>query len=130
MTQYPHPVSEGESLGRYIPSRSYYRPSDNSVKHSAFQPASDNELSVYRIDGLQEDEIFAIGRDYVTAPQGKTLLGYAYIFAKHFLALQLTIEATALPHPRHANVKGWPEKQASLAKAHILASHAKLKLVA
>ena len=126
--QYPNAVTDRELVVRYVVDKSSYRPSDNTLKHSLFMPAPDNELSVYRISELVFDEIIDLGVKFVSNPRNKKLLGYASLQAEHIIRQDLRFEPTNEPNPRHANVIGWSEKAANILKAARLAENATLTL--
>lgn len=101
-------VNPEELISRYIFEKTHFR-SDNSVKHNAFMPPKDKlEVSVYRIKGLSTDEIWQIGNEYVAQQRGKDLLGRADILAEHAYRHGLDIKPDTHPHPRHANISGFP----------------------
>lgn len=101
-------VSPSEWLSRFITQKSYYRPSNHTVRHNAFMPNRQGKNSVYRIDDLPVEEIFKIGEDYVAKPQRKPLLGRADIVSSVIMDLELRIEPAPDPHPRHADIVDWP----------------------
>ena len=103
------PLLPDEPLARFIRDKSYYRPSDRSIRHSAFMPASkDKQVSVFRISGLAAPVIWEIGNRYVAIPLGKLLLGRADIKVSDSLGIGLQVIPNDNP-PRHANIGGWPE---------------------
>jgi len=119
-----------ESIGRYLPEKSYFSTKYDSVKPKAFIPTRDLQLSVYRIDGLEWVEIWEIGQkqviDVMLTP--KLLHGIAKIKAGKFIENGLVIDPDNSP-PRHATVRNWPEYDAEcLSKAQILAAEAILVL--
>ena len=106
-------VSPNESLGRYLTDKNYFSRMNKEVKFKAFMPPLDKCLSVYRIDGLQLDEIWDIGQNMVVLamPQPRKLYGVADIKAGIVEREKLEIDPDDVP-PRHANIIGWPEDQA------------------
>jgi hypothetical protein len=122
------PVRADEPLARYILDKSYFRSSDQSVKHSAFMPAKDGDLSVFRSKDLLPTEIAALGREFVTAPRGKPLLGFASLRAQVAIQSGLSIIGTREPHPRHANISNWPGGTENRLIAVKLAAAATLQL--
>ena len=102
------PVSAAEDLSRYILDKSYFRSGDQSVKFTAFMPARDGELSVFRTSALEIDQILELGRDFVATPRNKSLLGFARLGAESPLSNGLSVEGTEFPHNRHANIGNWP----------------------
>jgi hypothetical protein len=103
-------VDGAELLARYAVDKSYYRPSDGSVRHNAFMPGSDGATSVFRISEISEDDVWIIGRQYVGEPRGKRLLGRAQITAGKVFAQGLQVQLQE-PPPRHAGIVGWPDEQ-------------------
>jgi len=100
------PIAADEVLARFILDRSQLR-ADRSVKHNAFMPPPSAKLSVYRIVGLCDPEVWQLGNEYVANIRGKPLVGRAEIKALEVTNCDLSVEATTVPHPRHANIKGW-----------------------
>ena len=118
-------VEPTEALARYIYSKSYYRSSDNTVRHSAFMPPKNRGLSVFRISGLRENEIWQLGDNLRT---DQPLLGRADIKAGSVNETGLAVEADDIPH-RHANIVGWPDDDSAIRlKALQLAEKAHLHL--
>lgn len=97
----------GEQVSRFITDKSYFRSSNNTVRHNAFMPAKDGKLSVYRTSVLAEADIWQLGQAYVSAPRQKPLLGRADINSLQIYGEGLAIEGEPVPHERHANVVGW-----------------------
>ncbi len=97
-------VEETETLARYIFSRRYLGPV--RLKAAAFMPPSDLKLSAFRIDGLSEDAVWAIGVS-VGAESQRHLHGRGDIFASQVLASGLTTEPDNVPE-RHVSITGWP----------------------
>ena len=102
-------ISPSEPVTRFIMEKSYYRPSDRTVRHNAFMPNREGATSVYRIEDLCEIEVYEIGHQYVAQKIGKTLLGHADIIVSDILKQTLEVEPDPIPHPRHANMVGWPD---------------------
>ena len=104
-------IKSSEPLSRFITEKSYYRPSDKTVRHNAFMPNRDGETSVYRIIGLGDPEIFEIGQRFVADKRNKPLLGRADINVLKILEKELKVISDPDPHPRHANIVDWPEER-------------------
>jgi hypothetical protein len=93
-------------------------------------PNRNGELSVFRIQELPEEQIWEIGRRYVSEPQGKTLYGRGDVFASIVIENNLTINLDDNP-PRHANVVGWPADKSKLKLIALeLANQATLRVCA
>jgi hypothetical protein len=73
-------------------------------------PATDRRISVYRTQDLIENEVWAIGDEFVGTPQ-KPIIARADLSAIQITRQQLQTEPSPHPHPRHANVTGWPEDE-------------------
>lgn len=117
-------VETEEILARYIYSKNHYRSSDHTARHSVFMPPEDRRLSVFRISGLQENDVWSIGDNLRSQPS----LGRADIKALSVLEIGLLIDADDIP-PRHANIIGWPEEASAIKlKAMELAEKASLRL--
>jgi len=102
-------VNPEEPLSRYILEKSYYRSSDNTVKPNAFMPPSGkNDVSVYRTASLSNEDIWQIGMTYVAQKRGMPLLGRAELIAYDAIAQGLSVKPDHVPHPRHANISGFP----------------------
>ncbi len=126
--QFPDPVTVAEPLSRYLLEKTKFSSENRRVKFSAFMPANDNILSVFRTCDLSKEEIIELGETYVARPQNRTVLAYAVIVADEFIKSGLTLTATAEPHPRHVDVEGWTESVLNKARAHVLAEIARLEL--
>ena len=98
------------------------------LKYHAFMPRSAHgrplELSVFRVDGLTEAQIWEHGRRHVL-PAGRNFHGRGDVTLEVVDAAgPLRLELNE-PPPRHANVVGWPkERDQQLALAQSLASAA------
>ncbi|MDY7000562.1 MAG: hypothetical protein SVS15_02120 [Thermodesulfobacteriota bacterium] len=116
-------------MARYLlERRNYFSIENKRVKPKAFMPARDLKLSVYRVEGLTDQELWEIGENSVAQPSGRTLHGSAEILASRVLEKDLNIDPDDIP-PRHANVIGWPqEKHEQKSVAQELAAVAVLKL--
>lgn len=121
-------VEDSESITRFIFSSSDYKPSNQTVKHSAFMPARDLVASVYRIDGCSETEISEIDQNFVSGLRGKPSKGRADILVREVRNVQLNVVSNPSPHPRHADITGYSSEAENRMKAVMLAQRAKLVL--
>ena len=98
-----------EMITRYVIDKSQMA-GHGKVRFSAFMP-KDGKKSIYRIShpDLSETEIWTIGQDYVATPRSKTLRGRADLKAVAVYDEGLSFDPNGVPHPRHANIVGWPE---------------------
>ena len=93
-------------------------------------PNQNGEVSVYRTKDLTCQQINEIGQLHVAEIQNKKLLGRAEIVTSSILKQDLKIEADTEPHPRHANIIGWPtDKSKHKMIAIELAAEAQLHLI-
>ncbi len=121
-------VNPDESLGRYLTHKNHFKPGKKEVRFNAFMPPIDKNLSVYRIDGLKQSEIWVIGQENVISKNGH-LYGLADIKALKVEKQKLKINPDNIP-PRHANIIGWPENPAEqMSIAYELAAEATLVLM-
>ncbi len=72
-------------------------------------PPDDLRLSVYDVSGLSEAHVWSLGRKYVGDPQGKSVKARADLPARGIREAALEVVHVPDPHPRHAEVIGWPE---------------------
>ncbi len=87
-----------------------------------------NEISVFRIDGLTEDEIWKIWENSVNRTSNRTLYGRAEITTLEVETQDLQVIPDNESN-RHANITGWPtEKSKRLQIAQELAAIATLIL--
>lgn len=110
-------------LGRFAVDDSYYRKSDNSVKHRAFMP-KDGCTSVFLVSELTHAETVHVGALHVAPERGKPIRGYVKVEARHVIneALQVVDDD---PPPKHANIIDWDNDiEAQKLKATIIAESA------
>lgn len=81
------------------------------MKYGTFIPPKQSpyELSVYRVDGLQEYEIWQLTVENVETERRKTK-ARADLICQDALDLQLEVKPEPTRHYRHANITGWEEK--------------------
>jgi hypothetical protein len=104
-------VAPTELLARFILSRGWFRPSDMTVKADAFMPPQNLRLSVTRHIGLQESELWSLGRAVASQRQPPANLhGRADIAAADVTARSFRVEPTPTPRD-HANILGWPAEK-------------------
>lgn len=118
-------------LARFILDKRYSKPDNQGhVKYNVFLPPIDKKkLSVYRIQGLDESEVWAIGDTFVASVQGKPLIARADILAEDVIGVSLSVTPEPAPHPRHADITGWPDdRPAQREYALRLARAAKLRI--
>jgi len=122
----PSRVAPEEKVTRFICSRDHFHPTTGAPKVGAFLPP-ESGLSVYRTYSCGEEKIWWLGERYVARKRkdGKPILARADLVASDFFQQNLEIKKHPYPHPRHANVIGWPEdKPSKRMKATELANRA------
>lgn len=82
------------------------------------------------MDELTSDEIWVIGEEYVAPKRGLPILARADLNVEDINpASQVSINPEPTPHPRHADIVGWPsEKSEQKLIASELALASKLKV--
>ena len=102
-------IDETDLLARHaLEKKSHYRPSDNTVKPKAFQPARDGATSTFKVTSLSHDEIKELGKIHVADPQGKTVFGWSEITVQDVIEVGLTLDPNNNP-PGHVNIINWPD---------------------
>lgn len=108
------PVSRSELVTRFIASSDHYAATKGRVKPAALTPSENSrtgrlELSVYRAEGLPGSELWSLCEQFVDSPTaGRRMKARATCSAQSYLDHGLEFDADGRPHPRHANVTGWP----------------------
>lgn len=121
-------VPPTELLSRYIYVRWHIIENTRINPTTFLPPQVDGKTSVYRINGLSESAVLAIGnRIGANRTPPVPLLGRAELTAKTVYDEKLDIEPAA-PPPLHANISGWPpNKAAKIAIAVQLAKNSILR---
>ena len=106
---YPEPVGDQEALTRFLLEKKKFAASTGRVKYRAFlPPPASQAISVYRVDDLDQEDLWSLGQEYVAIPTGKPLLARGDVPAALVFAQGLQIDSTETPHPRHANIHNFP----------------------
>ena len=101
-------VPPGEKLARYIRYGSHFSVATNRVKHEAFLPHKNSEdLSVFRISGLSENQVWVIGREYVQQG-GRPIKARADLRASDVYETNLKVIPDEQSHECHANITPFP----------------------
>lgn len=111
-------VDPQERISRYLLLQKWFDAKAQIVFAQAFKPRRLTEefpvrqTSIYRTQGVEEREIWEIGYRYVTERHKKRwpVLGRADLTAKDVFDADLTIVPNPDPHPRHADIEGWPSQ--------------------
>ena len=125
----PPEIPPPETVARYLLQSNEFSLEKRCVKPTAFMPHRVRlDLSVFRIQGLESEEIWSIGKKYVATPRGKKLYGTGNIAVANIQKHQLRVVPNE-PPPRHVDILGWPkEKDAQKLIALELSAEATLVL--
>src|SRR5438034_2404952 len=112
----PDQVHPAEATTRFILARDQFNRTKNIVNVAAFLPPKDRRLSIYRTPCCGEEKIWWLGDWYVARKRAdrRAVLARADLQALEFARQRLEIRPDRNPHPRHANVTGWPEDKPAL----------------
>jgi len=102
-------VKANENLSRFIFSERHFSRHPPRVKAEAFMPRK-GEVSVFRKDGLNESQIWNIGRE-IESIGTRTLHGRGDIITQSAMKIGLQVTPSESP-ARHANIVGWPDDKA------------------
>ncbi|MGJ8725777.1 MAG: hypothetical protein ACSHYB_14550 [Roseibacillus sp.] len=97
----PATVAGREKLARFVRQSRYAK--GGRIRHDTFTPAPDNDTSVFRIEGLETEEIKALAVEHV---RERSKNGAAVFLASAVKKAKLILEVKE-PPPRHANIRGW-----------------------
>jgi len=116
-------ISSSEQLSRFVLYHSHVKFSDSTVRHAAFLP-KDGQTSVFRISGISDSDVWALGYREVASKRNLPLVGRADISVAAVLKIDLQVMQN-VPPPRHADIINWPaERSAQKLKAMELAADA------
>lgn len=123
-------VNPSELISRFL-LKDDLRPDKTTIKPGAFMPPASNlRLSVFRVDTLFEDQIWAIATEKVEPHRGP-VIGRGDLSAAQITENKLKVAPDADATSRHSNVVDWPadrDERATIAKRlAALASPAKLR---
>ena len=118
----------GETLSRFIFSKSHFSATGHRVKPGAFLPVGNpRETSVFRTDGLDPASIRRIG-DPLGEQRAQVLKAWGGVLAGGVFDAGLGVRPDNVPE-RHAAIIGWPDqKDEQLSLAQRLAAAATLQL--
>ena len=121
-------VSPGELLARFIFFQGYFNANTGHIRHNAFMPTADGDLSVFRTAKLAPTQIWGLADQYIVPALGKPVLARADFTARDAFDRGLDVDADDNP-ALHANVVSWPtEKSKRKSIAQELAAEAKLEI--
>ncbi len=130
-------VDPQERISRYLLLAKSFDAKAQIVFAQAFRPPRSTkefpvrQTSVYRTQGVGESEIWELGDQFVTQLHSKhwPVLGRADLIARDVSSADLTIVPSPDPHPRHADIEGWPSHDEEIEmKITYLARKALLKI--
>lgn len=104
-------VADEEILGRFLIQSNYFSIEGRYVRAAAYLPAPDGTTSVFRVIGMDDKTIWALGERRVARPRSRTLYGRAELRAGAVRSLGLSIDPNNVP-PRHADIRDWPPSKA------------------
>ncbi len=115
----PGPVIDpSETVSRYLFKEDIR--SDETIRYQAFLPSSSNpNLSVFRVFGLSDQEIWALAVEKVEPIRRKRVIARGDLSVAQVEEKQLVVQPDAEITSRHANIVDWPpdrEKRATIAK--------------
>ena len=135
VTELPGEVKRSEPITRFIAHGDHFAPETKRVKHQALQPRINPatqrlELSVFRAAGAEPGELWQICAAHVDKPPvGRFMKSRGICGAGVFLDVDLAFDPNGSPHPRHADVVGWPEaKHAQKSAAQKIAAQMTLEI--
>ncbi len=103
-------IKAEEPIVRYIFSKSHFSIENHRAKYGAFvPPRASDEVSVYRIIDLEDDEIWRLGDEKVAVHVEKDIKARADLGVHQVIDIGLEVIPETKPHPRHANIMGWPD---------------------
>ncbi len=126
-------LSPEELLTRYITTKRHFSRDKHIVKPQAFHPmpnpqTSILETSVFRVSGVQDQEIWNIGEREVAQKSDRNLHARADILTSKVFEKDLDVNPDDIP-PRHAIIIGWPEEESKWRMIAVeIAADAKLHL--
>ena len=82
-------------------------------------------MSVFRVLSLDDADIWQLAVRWVEPKRGRRVKARAELAAVQVRDVGLSLEG-AEPPPRHAAIRGWPDKAARLSLMQMLAANAKL----
>src|SRR5438874_379842 len=104
------PVTSDEHLARCLTQSNHFHRVEARVTDRAFLPGRDGATSVFRVDGLPDDQIWRLADKHVAAPSGRRVLGTGTLLAQTVTEVGLRVEPDNDP-PRHAAIVDWPEEK-------------------
>lgn len=114
MHSLPGAVADAEGITRFLVWGNQFAASTGRVKPPALMPHANPqtgraETSIYRTDGLPAEAIWRLGYQFVeNIVAGRRIRARGFAAASIVTGQSLQFEANGVPHPRHADIIGWP----------------------
>jgi hypothetical protein len=121
----PDRVDPAEDISRFIFSKDHFNIEKRTVKVAAFMPKEGGVICVYRTTACTEEKIWWPGEWCVARDRkdGRSILARGDLKGSDFLEQALEVRKHPRPHPRHADIIGWPnDKPTRKMKATALAN--------
>lgn len=99
-------VGPHEITSRFVTNRR--KISTTAARPALYQPDRRLENSVFRTQNLAERLVWAFADEYVARKIKKPVIARADVSVTTIRGLGLDIDPDGKPHPRHANIIGWP----------------------
>lgn len=116
-------------MTRYVYERSYYRPSDQTIKPKAFYPNAQGQCSVVVTKDLDHHAVEAYAATHITPHFAKPLLGHAKLLSAAAWKEGLDV-FYAEPPPNHANIQRFANmREKMMEQAQQLAKAAAFRIV-
>lgn len=120
MTYDPGSIGESELITRFGYDSGYYR-TNRTAKTKAFEPDENDEVSVFRIDDVSGERLWALG----DAARNRRAKASIQIVAEKVYDVGLNL-SIAEPPVRHAVIDGWPVEHLRIQKQQELADAAEV----
>jgi hypothetical protein len=101
-------VRPSETIARFLRKKKDIRPDGQSIKYSAFSPPSTLKLSVFRIEGFSDAEVWDLAVQKVEPHRGQ-IDGRGDLIVSQVLQNKLNLAPDEDETSRHADIVGWPE---------------------
>ena len=96
-----------ETISRFL-LKGQIRAKDGAVHFRAFLPSSKLKLSVFRVQGFSEEQVWAIAAEKVEPTRG-LVVGRGNLSVSQIVDKKLRVEPDAIPTSKHADIVEWPE---------------------
>lgn len=118
-------VENDEALARFAISKGQFSRVTHRPKPNLLSPNPHVELSLSRVDGLEDENIKELGDDVARKRGKEDALGYAELLAASPRLYGLDVIADE-PPPHHANITGWSSAEDRAEKKRLQLEKAKL----